>query len=160
MGLGDALGKLNVARQIQKEIKEPGFSFKVMSAKAAKAVGWYLLGLVGLALAAALMDTEGIKAALHNAGLSDAIAVALSGGMLWIGKSILNALANMKQKDSPVDGQPVNVQAAEKSGPVLTTEAQMVEFMRKYNALRNDGVGFEDARKLALSFVTGLPIQE
>jgi hypothetical protein len=159
MGLGDVLGKLNLARQIQKEIKEPGFSFKVMAWKATKTVGYGLLMTGGVVAAGWLMNTPAVTEALKSAGLSDAMAVALAGGLLWAGKAIANAINNAKTKESPVDGAPINVQAAEKTGPVLTTEEQHDAFIEKYNALRNQGIPFEDARKLALSFVTGLPVK-
>jgi len=158
MGLGDALGKLNLARQIQKEVKEPGFSLKVMAMKAFRTVCWGLLMTGGIAAAGWFMNTPAVTMALKEAGLSDAMAVAVAGALLWIGKSLSNAIANAKQKDSPVDGEPINVQAAVKSGPVLTTEEQMDAFMKRYKTLRSQGIGFIEARKLALSFVTGLVI--
>jgi hypothetical protein len=159
MGLGDVLGKLNLARQIQKEIREPGFSVKVMLWKATKTVGYALLGIAGVAISGWLMNTPAVTEALKSAGLSDAMAGAVGMGLLWAGKAIANALNNAKTADSPVDGQPINVQAAEKTGPVLSTEEQHDAFIGKYNALRNQGIPFEEARKLALSFVTGLPVK-
>jgi hypothetical protein len=160
MGLGDVLGKLNLARQIQKEIREPGFSVKVMLWKATKTVGYALLGIAGVAISGWLMNTPAVTEALKSAGLSDAMAGAVGMGLLWAGKAIANAINNAKTADSPVDGQPINVQAAEKTGPVLSTEEQHDAFIEKYNALRNQGVAFEEARKLALSFVTGLPVKQ
>lgn len=159
MGLGDVLGKLNLARQLQKEIREPGFSLKVMAWKATKTVGFALLGVAGVAVAGWMMNTPAVTDALKHAGLSDAMAGALAMALLWIGRSISNAVANSKQAESPVDGAPVNVQAAEKSGPVLTTEEQHDAFFEKYNALRAQNVPFDEARKLALSFVTGLKVK-
>lgn len=160
MGLGEIVSKLNLARQIQKEIKAPGFSLKVMAFKAAKTVAWGLAMTAGVAGAGWLMNTPAVTEALKHAGLSDAMAVAISGALLWVGSSIKNSIANSKQADSPVDGQPINVQAAVKSGPVLTTEDQFHTFMDKYNALRTEGIPFDEARKLALSFVTGLDIKK
>jgi hypothetical protein len=160
MGLGDVLSKLNLARQIQKEIREPGFSVKVMLWKATKTVGYALLGIAGVAISGWLMNTPAVTEALKSAGLSDAMAGAVGMGLLWAGKAIANAINNAKTADSPVDGQPINVQAAEKTGPVLSTEEQHDAFIEKYNALRNQGVAFEEARKLALSFVTGLPVKQ
>src|SRR5882672_10345833 len=106
MGLGDVLGKLNLARQIRAEVKAPGFSWKVMAVKASKTVGAALLGVVGVAAAGWMMNTPAVTDALHNAGMSDAMAVAVAGGALWLGKALLNYVNNSKQKDSPVDGQP------------------------------------------------------
>jgi hypothetical protein len=160
VGLGDIIGNLKLARQIQTEIKEPGFSFKVMFWKATKTVGYALLGVIGIAVSGWLMNTPAVTDSLKHAGLSDAMAGALGMGLLWAGKAIANAINNAKTSQSPVDGQPINVQAAQKSGPVLTTEAQHDVFIEKYNELRNQGVPFETARTLALSFVTGLALKE
>jgi hypothetical protein len=156
MGLGEMFGKLNLARQIQKEVKAPGFSFKVMALKALKTVWWGLLMTAGVAGAGWLMNTPAVTEALKHAGLSDAMAVAVAGGFLWIGRAIANAVANSKQAASPVDGQPINVQAAQKSGPVFTTEEQFDAFIIKYNAFRDNNIPFDEARKLAMQLVTGL----
>lgn len=160
MGLGDVIGKLSLARQLQKEIREPGFSLKVMLWKATKTAGYALLGVVGIAAAGWMMNTPAVTEALKSAGLSDAMAGAVGIGLLWAGKAIANAVNNAKTAESPVDGAPVNVQAAEKSGPVLTTEEQHDAFIAKYNALRTEGIPFEEARKIALSIVTGLQIKK
>lgn len=159
MSLGNILSNVSLARQIQKEIKEPGFSWKVMAWKATKTAGYALLGVVGIAAAGWMMNTPAVTEALKSAGLSDAMAGAVGIGLLWAGKAIANAINNAKTAESPVDGAPVNVQAAEKTGPVLTTEEQHDAFIEKYNALRTQGIPFEEARKLALSFVTGLKIK-
>lgn len=159
MGLGDVLGKLNLIRQIEKEAREPGFSFKVMAWKGAKAVAYTLVGFVAVAVAGWLMNTPAITELLRDAGVPDAMAGACAMAFLWIGRSIMNAAANSKTADSPVDGQPVNVQTAERSGPVLTTEAQFDAWLKRYNQLRAQNVGFEDARKIALAYVTGLGLK-
>lgn len=159
MSIGDVISKLSLASQVQKEVKEPGFSIKVMAIKATKTVFWALLGVAGVAVAGWMMNTPAVTSALHRAGLSDAMAGAVAIALLWLGRAISNALANSKTAESPVDGQPVNVQAAQKSGPVLTTESQHDAFTAEYNRLRNSGVPFEDARKQALSRVTGLEVR-
>lgn len=152
------LGDLSLMRQIQKEVHEPGFSLKVMAWKATKTVVYALLGVGGIAVAGWLMNTPAVTDALKHAGLSDAMAGAVGMGLLWAGKAITNAINNGKTVASPVDAAPINVDAAQNSGPVLTTEKQHDAFFEKYNTLRTQGVGFDDARKLALAYVTGLPI--